>query len=390
MKKNDIYILDALRTPMARPNSKFASIDVAGLAEALMRGLVHRNSFLKKSISQVVIGTAVPAGAGQNFIRKAIIAAGLPPATPGYLVGNVCASGLQAVIGAGQSILCGDAEVVLAGGAESVTHMPQLIFAQGYDAKKARGLNESLMNDGLMCSVTDRSMGVLCEGIAKQAKISRQEQDDYAFESYCRASRAQAAGLFEEEILAISLPGKKTVVADETIRKNIARSGFDRFAGAFEKKGTITAANSASPCDGAAMVIACSPEAMKRFGARPMARIVEYVSIAGDPAAAFTLAGAAVEALLKKAKRCIEDIDIFEISEAFAAQMVFTQRALQISSIQINPHGGDIALGHPLGAAGARVLVTLIHTLRREQKQLGVACACLGGGGAVAILVERC
>ncbi|HSV43539.1 MAG TPA: thiolase family protein, partial [Candidatus Bathyarchaeia archaeon] len=299
-------------------------------------------------------------------------------------------SGLQALIGASQSIWCGDAQTVLAGGAESVTHMPQLIFSKEHDARKARGLNESLMNDGLMCSVTDRSMGVLCEGLAQQEKISRKEQDDYAFESYCRAVRAQEAGFFKEEILAVGLSGKEKMITDETIRKNIERSSFDRFSGAFEKKGTITAANSASPCDGAAMVLACSPDVVERFKVKPVARMVEHVSIAGDPAATFTLAGAAVEALLKKANRRIGEIDIFEISEAFAAQMIFTQRSLQVPFSKINPHGGDIALGHPLGAAGARGLVSLIHTLRREEKKRGVACACLGGGGAVAILVERC
>ncbi len=374
---------------MARAFGVLQEFDVSRLAVHVLSEIIKEHSLLKSGVSQVIMGNTVSAGAGQNFLRRAVIDAGLPVTTPTCTVNNVCGSGLQAVVMGMQSILAGDADVVLAGGSESASHSPELVFKKSHDEKVKRGLQESLIHDGLWCSVTDKHMGLLCEEMAHRHGISRQEQDDYAFESYQKAINAQAQGCFSAEILPLLLPSGKRIVVDETVRKNIDRSIFNQFPAAFKKGGTVTAGNSSVPCDGAAAVLLASEDALKKHRWKPLAKILNYSVIAGDPQDVFALGVEAVEKCLKRCGLKIGQVDLLELSEAFAAQVVLTQRGLGLDWGKINICGGDVAIGHPLGAAGARILVTLVHALKRVDQKIGIACVCFGGGGAIALAVEH-
>ncbi len=387
--KKNIYIVDALRTPMARAFGVLQEFDLSQLTVHVLSEIIKRYSLSKSGVSQVIMGNTVSAGAGQNFLRRAVISAGLPVATPTCVVNNVCGSGLQSVVIGMQSILAGDAEVVIAGGSESASHSPELVFKRAHDEKVKRGLHESMVHDGLWCSVTDKHMGLLCEEMAQKYGISRQEQDDYAFQSYQKAIQAQTQGCFEQEILPLLLPSGKRIVLDETVRKNVDRGMFNQFPPAFKKGGTVTAGNASVPCDGAGAVLLASEEALQAHRWKPLARIVGYSVIAGDPQDVFTLGVGAVRECLKRCQLKIGQLDLFELSEAFAAQVVLTQRELGVDWAKMNVCGGDVALGHPLGAAGTRILVTLTHALKRLDQKTGIACVCFGGGGAIALAVER-
>lgn len=384
---NPVYIIEAIRSPMGRVNGRLRTSTVLDLSKTIIQALIDRHQHL--DVNEVIFGNAVSAGAGQNFIRKALLEAGLPEEVPGYIVSNVCASGLQAVINGAQSIRCADADVVISGGVESTSNMPELVFKRNHDIKKMKGLTESLMHDGLWCSVTSRWMGLLCEDLARQEGISKDEQDDYAYGSYQKASTAQAEGKFFDEIVALKMIGSGVHDNDETIRHNIKREIFNTFESAFEHKGTITAANSAALCDGAVGVLLASRRAFEACAFKPLAKIIAYDSMAGSARDVFALTEKSIRACIQKADLSLSDIDLFEVSEAFAAQMVLLQRKVNIPEQKLNIYGGDIALGHPLGAAGVRCLVTLTHALRRKKKKYGLACACLGGGGAISVLIER-
>ncbi|MEW5895359.1 MAG: thiolase family protein [Candidatus Omnitrophota bacterium] len=389
MPRQPVYIIDAVRTPMGRACGKMKLFSVDGLACSVFKALIQRNPEVKSAVDGVVLGTAVSAGAGQNFVRKAMIDAGLPEKIPGYTTGCACASGLQAVINACQAILSGDAGLVIAASAESVSNMPELVFKRNHDIKKIRRLTESLMHDGLWCSISERWMGLLCEDMARKEKISRKDQDDYAFAGYQRAVEAQKKGFFADEIIPVTLAENKFLHEDETIRKNIKREIFDSFESAFELKGTITAGNSSAPCDGACGLVLAGENLVRENQLHPLARVVGYASIAGSARDVFYLAGHAVKEAVKKAGISLQNVGLFEASEAFAAQMIFIRKELGVSEHKFNIYGGDLVLGHPLGVAGGRVLVTLIHSLKRRKERYGVACVCYGGGGAIAAVLEN-
>lgn len=389
MTNHPVYIIDALRTPMGRANGRLSAFPVSFLSQSVLESFIHKYNLLQMKIDEVIIGTGVSAGAGQNFVRKALIGAGLPDTTPGYSVGNVCASGLQAVINGQMSIFSGNAHMVIAAGAESVSHMPEYLFKTQQEIKKIKGLTEGLMHDGLLCSITDRWMGALCEDMARKEHIFKKEQDDYAFGSYQKAVHAHEEDAFVAETIPLKLTANKVFSTDETLRLNVKREVFDTFQSAFEYKGTITAGNSAAPCDGAAGVLLASLQAVQMNKLQPLARILGSVSVAGHPRDVFQLAPQAVKACAQKAGLSLKEIDLFEISEAFAAQMIFTQRALPVLEGKLNVFGGDIALGHPLGAAGIRGMVTLVHALKQKKKRHGIVCVCLGGGGSLAVCIEN-
>jgi len=389
MTNHPVYIVDALRTPMGRAHGRLSTFPLSFLAQSLIEALVKKYQFLSMPIDEVVVGTAVSAGAGQHFVRKAMIDAGLPVTTPGYTIGNVCASGLQALDAGRKGILSGEARIVFAGGAESVSHMPEYIFKTHQEIKKIKGLTEGLMHDGLFCSISNRWMGALCEDMARQEQISKKEQDDYAFVSYQKAARAHEQKAFEEEIVPLKVTANKIFSQDETLRMNVKREVFDSFQSAFEHNGTITAGNSSAPCDGAAGVLLASAGAVREQAFHPKAKILSCVSVAGHPRDVFRLAPEAIKACAQKADLSPKEIDLFDVSEAFSAQMVFALRRMPFLEGRMNICGGDIALGHPLGAAGMRCLVTLVHAMMHEKKRYGIACACLGGGGAMAVCVEN-
>lgn len=390
MERDPVYIIDAVRTPMGRVNGRLQGLSLATLIAAVIRCPVERSLGGRLEIvGEVVFGNAVSAGAGQNFLRQAVLEAGLPESVPGYVIKNACASGLRAVRSACQAIRCGDVQVAVSGGAENVSQMPELLFKKNHDLKKIKNLTESLMHDGLWCSVSQRRMGSLCEDLVRRRGLLRKDQDDYAFRSYVRARTAQNEGWFAREIAALPMPGGKQCAEDETIRQNVSREVFDSFQGAFEPGGTVTAGNSAAPCDGAAALVLASETARRKYHLKPLARMLGSDSFAGSPQDVFGLQAEAIKIGLQKTGLALSQIDLFEIGEPFAAPVLWARQQLGIPDEKLNISGGDIVLGHPLGAAGTRALVTLLHGLERRNGRYGLVSVCLGGGGVETIIVER-
>ena len=389
-----IYILDALRTPIGSPFKSLKNLTAAQLAALVIKEIAERNSVDPSWISEVILGNTVAAGIGQNLARQAAFLAGLSGNIPAYTINSVCGSGLQAVILSVQSILAGASQLNIAGGAESATHCPYLVAREEeLDVDKpqyhSKDFKDSLFWDGLFCSMTGKSMGQLVEAMAHKYKISRQDQDTYALESHHKAILARQEGLLTKEILPLRASEKKTIVFDDRPRPKLMMENLMNLSPAFDPQGTVTAGNASVPCDGAAAILIASPEAAEQYRLRPLARIIGYAVVMLTPERTFEADPPAIEACLKKCGLTVEDIDLLEIGEAFAAQCILTRKALNIPCGKMNSLGGDIALGHPLGAAGARVLTTLVHSLQNRQLKTGLACICYGGGGAIAVIIQR-
>ncbi len=387
--KPNIVILEGARTPIGRCHGGLKDIYPASLAAVTFLALLERTQVVPSAVDNVILGNAVGAGLGQNPARKASVLAGLPFEVPAVTVNHVCAGGLTAVILGAQAIVSGDAEVVIAGGTESASLCPEIVFKAGERRGDEKRMVESLQYDGLFCQLTECHMGELCEYLVKRFQITRVEQDRYAFESHHKAAAALASGKWQNELVAVKMRTKAIFAKDERIRKNISMEKLEELPTAFAKGGSITAGNSSAPSDGAAAVLLASEEWAVRNGKRPKARLKGYVSVGVDPVEVFTAGVQAIQDLMRKAGLTLKDIDAFEIDEAFAAQAILTQNELQIPEEKLNVWGGDIALGHPLGAAGARILVTLLSVLADRGGRFGIASICLGGGGAVAVLIER-
>jgi acetyl-CoA C-acetyltransferase len=390
MVKQSIYLVDGVRTIVGSPYKSLKEFTDSGLAAFTISDLLKRNKDLGKCVDEVILGNAVLAGTGQNFARQAALLAHLPESTRSFSVNNVCGSSLQSVLLAMQSIQSLNANVVIAGGAESATHCPYLVLRHDVETSGKKECFDSLINDGLFCRLTGKTMGQLVEALAKKHKISREEQDLFALNSHQKAILAQTSGAFDKEIVKIKTSRGKLLEKDDRPRKNIKIVSLQGLPSAFLKGGTVTAGNSSIPCDGAASVVLASQGALKNFKHKPLAKIVGFSSIAIAPKLTFEASNSAIKDVLKKCGLEAKDVDLYEVSESFAAQAVLTKKKLHISSDQLNIHGGDIALGHPLGAAGARGLVTLLHSLVATKKKRGCVSISYGGGGAIAIIVERC
>ncbi|MDP2653556.1 MAG: thiolase family protein [Candidatus Omnitrophota bacterium] len=389
-KSSSVYLVDGVRTPIGSPFKSLREFSAAKLSALVLKELVRRNRIAPDQIQEVIWGNVVSAGTGQNFAREAVIAAGFPPSLPAYLINNVCGAGLQALVLASRAIRSGDGDCFVVGGAESVSNAPGLNL-EGFDPNHPDPSKQvkSSVHDGLLCQMTGRRMGELCEATARKSRISREDQDRFALESHRKAVAAQEQGKFAREIIPCRTADGKVVERDERPRKNLTIERLEALKPAFDPAGTLTAGNSSIPCDAAGGALVVSEDFAGKNRLKPLARVLGYSSIAVDPAEVFTCGPAVVRSCLKNAGMELKDIDLFEISEAFAAQMIHTVRGLEIPESKINIWGGDVALGHPLGAAGARVLVTLMHALVDQQKARGLACVCFGGGGAMAVAVER-
>lgn len=389
---NAVFIFDGLRTPIGYPYRGLKEFTAAQLATFAIKGICQRGRIDKRWIGEVILGNVVAAGTGQNLARQAALAAGLPATVPAFTVNNVCGAGLQAVILAAQSVALRKADLILAGGTESASQSPYFVKrveAENYE-KKIKDLDpmDCLQHDGLFCQMTGQKMGELAQKLAHQFDISREDQDDYAFESHRKACLAQKQGKFKKEIVSLR-NHEKTIHYDEHPRKTLERAWLDKLPPVFWSGGTVTAGNSSPSCDGAAVVAVGSSDFQKKHKRKPLARIVGYASIAVTPENVFEFTNTAIEACLKECRLQLRDIDFFEISEAFAAQIVLVERKTKIPRSKINVFGGDLALGHPLGTAGARILVTLLNVLRDRKKKRGLACVSFGGGGAIAMAIER-
>jgi acetyl-CoA C-acetyltransferase len=387
-----VYILSATRTAVGTFGGALkplSSVQLGALAigEALARAGVEA-----AAVGDVVMGNVLQAGSGQNVARLAALKAGLPHATPAHTPNQVCGSGLKAVALGAQSILMEDANLVVAGGTESMSNAPYLLPAARWGARMGHAqLVDSMIQDGLWCGHGDTHMGITAENIAAKHGISREAQDAFALQSQLRAAAAQAAGAFDREVFPVTLTGKKgdTLFSrDEYIKADASAEGLAKLRPAFKKDGTVTAGNASGINDGAAALVLASEGAAKAH--RPIARILGFAQAGVDPATMGLGPVPAIQKLLAKTGVNLADIDLFELNEAFAAQSLGVLAELpDLDPAKVNRRGGAIAIGHPIGASGTRILVTLLHLLQDENKKLGLAALCVGGGQGVAMLVER-
>ena len=390
---NDVVITTALRTEVGKFNGSLAKVAAADLGAHVIKALLAASRVSGEQISEVILGQVLTAGLGQNPGRQALIRAGLPYTVPGMTVGKVCGSGLKATHLAAQAIKCGDAEIIIAGGQENMSASPHVLngsrdgFRMG-DAK----LIDTMVTDGLWDAYNNYHMGTTAENVAKKYDISRREQDEFAAASQQKAEAAQKAGRFKAEIAPLEIVSRKgTTVfdSDEYIRPGTTVDALAELKPAFSKDGTVTAGNASGINDGAAAVMMMSARKADELGLQPLARVRAYSSAGVDPQIMGMGPVPAARLCLKKAGWTHQDLDLMEINEAFAAQAIGVNREMGWDTSKINVNGGAIAIGHPIGASGCRILVTLLHEMVRRDAKKGLAALCIGGGMGVAIAVER-
>ncbi len=390
---NNIVLLSAFRTPIGRFQGLFRDTSATDLGAAAIRAAVAEAAIDPQMVDECIMGNVISAGLGQAPARQAGLRAGLPDSVGGLTVNKVCGSGLKAVALARALITAGDARIVVAGGMENMTRAPYLLPQARAGYRLGNGeLVDAVVHDGLWCAVENHHMGNSAEWIARNRHISREVQDAFALESHRRAVAAQDAGVFAGEIAPVIVAagrGATTLVeADETPRRDTSLEALARLRPAFDPQGSVTAGNAPGLSDGAAAVLVTNGATAAELGRKPLARVLGFARAGVKPLELFTAPVFAVQALMKRTGTTIDDYDLFEINAAFAAQAVANMRELGIDHERLNVNGGAVALGHPIGASGARVLVTLAHALRRRGGGRGIAALCLGGGEAVAMAIE--
>ncbi|MFN4257708.1 MAG: thiolase family protein [Gemmataceae bacterium] len=389
----DALILSAVRTPIGKYLGGLAEVPAVQLGAAVIGEALCRAGITANQVDEVIMGQVLQAGAGQNPARQAALKAGFPDTIAAYTVNKVCGSGLKAVMLAAQAIKAGDAGMVVAGGMESMSQAPYLLFGArtGWKYGNQKAV-DAMIHDGLWCAFEGWHMGEAAEHIAAKCGVSRAEQDRFSVQSHQRAAAAWEQGAFKNEVLPITVGSgakARTISRDEGMRPETTVEALAKLRASFRGDGTVTAGNASMLSDGAAAVVVASASAAEWLGRKPLARIVAYATSGIAPKDIFLAPVGAVQQVLDKAKLTIRDIDLFELNEAFAAQMLACNTELHIDENKLNVHGGAIALGHPIGASGARVLVTLLHALEQRGVRRGLASLCLGGGNAVSMIVER-
>jgi acetyl-CoA C-acetyltransferase len=387
------YIIAARRTPIGKMLGQLSTLPAPKLGGIAIQAALADSGLSADQIDEVIMGNVLQAGVGQAPARQAMLAAGLPEKVPALTVNKVCGSGLKAVMLADQAIRAGDAQAIIAGGMESMSLAPHLLpgVRAGWKFGPQTSL-DAMVHDGLWCAIEQRAMGCLADDTATGASITRGDQDAFALASQQRAVLSQEAGLFTAEIVPVTVKAGKveTVVArDEGPRPGILLADLAKLRPAFGAEGTATAGNASQISDGAAAVVVVSEALASTSNCRFKAKIIATASSSRAPKDLFLAPIAAIRSVLEKAKLTVADIDLFELNEAFASQCLACIRELQLPVEKINVRGGAIALGHPIGCSGARVLVTLLHALEQRNERRGLAALCLGGGGAVAMIVER-
>jgi acetyl-CoA C-acetyltransferase len=389
----EVVIVAAARTAVGKFGGSLGKIAAADLGAHVIKGLLAQTGVDPQRINEVILGQVLTAGCGQNPARQAVIKSGLPNMVPAFTVGKVCGSGLKATHLAAQAIRCGDAQIIIAGGQENMSASPHVLnnsrdgFRMG-DAK----LTDTMIVDGLWDAYNHYHMGTTAENVAKKFAISRQEQDEFAMASQNKAEAAQKAGRFKDEILPLEIAGKKGSVVfdtDEYIKAGTTMESLSALRPAFSKDGTVTAGNASGINDGAAAVMMMSARMAKELGLTPLATIKAYSSAGLDPSIMGMGPVSASQLCLKKAGWTHQDLDLMEINEAFAAQAIAVNKEMGWDTSKINVNGGAIAIGHPIGASGCRILVSLIHEMIRRDAKRGLASLCIGGGMGVALAIER-
>jgi acetyl-CoA C-acetyltransferase len=388
---NRSLILAGIRTPMGAMSGALASVSAPQLGATCIKALIARTGISAGAIDEVIMGNVIAAGLGQNPARQAAIFAGLPESVGAVTVNKVCGSGLKAVMLADQAIRCGDAGIVVAGGMESMTRAPYLLTKAREGYRLGHGeLLDAMIIDGLWDVYGQKHMGTCGDACASRYEFSRREQDDFAVRSHARARKAIADGVFDDEIvpIQIALKGKTTVMSVDEGPAKFDEAKLRALKPAFGSEGTITAGNASSISDGAAALVVASRRVCEEQRLHAVAEIVGAATFSQQPEWFTTAPVEAIRRLLDKVGWGVEKVDLFEINEAFAVVAMFAERELRIPAQKLNIHGGAVALGHPIGASGARILVTLLNALKRSGGRRGIASLCLGGGEAVALAVE--
>jgi len=391
-KSNDVVITAALRTPIGTYRGALKDLSADKLGSLTIKEVVYKSKLKSNDVDEVIMGHVLTSGLGQNPARQASINAGIPVSKPAYIVNQVCGSGLRSVITGYQSIKLGENKIIVAGGQENMSRAPHTIFFREDKKLDEKKIVDTMTNDGLVDSFNNYHMGVTAENVAEKYKISRDEQDLFALNSQEKTQKAINENKFQNQLIKVQInkDGKNFIFEkDEHPRGNLNLEDLQKLKAIFKENGTVTAGNSSGINDGAAATVLMSRKEAEVKGVEPLAKIVSWATCGVEPSLMGLGPIQAVNMALKKAEWKIEDVDLFEINEAFAAQSIAVIRDLKISKEIINVNGGAIALGHPIGASGTRILVTLIHEMIRQNKAKGCATLCIGGGMGIAICIEK-
>ncbi|HDJ4151635.1 TPA: acetyl-CoA C-acetyltransferase [Staphylococcus aureus] len=388
-----VVLAAAYRTPIGVFGGAFKDVPAYDLGATLIEHIIKETGLNPSEIDEVIIGNVLQAGQGQNPARIAAMKGGLPETVPAFTLNKVCGSGLKSIQLAYQSIVTGENDIVLAGGMENMSQSPMLVNNSRFGFKMGhQSMVDSMVYDGLTDVFNQYHMGITAENLVEQYGISREEQDTFAVNSQQKAVRAQQNGEFDSEIVPVSIPQRKgepiVVTKDEGVRENVSVEKLSRLRPAFKKDGTVTAGNASGINDGAAMMLVMSEDKAKELNIEPLAVLDGFGTHGVDPSIMGIAPVGAVEKALKRSKKELSDIDVFELNEAFAAQSLAVDRELKLPPEKVNVKGGAIALGHPIGASGARVLVTLLHQLN-DEVETGLTSLCIGGGQAIAAVVSK-
>lgn len=387
-KFSEVVIISAARTPIGAYKGSLKDIKADQLGSLVIKEVINRSGIDKKEVSEVIMGQVLTAGAGQNPARQAAINAGLSQSIPAHLVNQVCGSGLRSVISGFQTLKLNEAKYVISGGQENMSLAPHTLSYRDEKILSEDRLIDTMIYDGLIDAFNNYHMGVTAENVANKYKISREEQDDFALKSQVKAQASIEQNRFNNEIVKVDL-NNIVLDTDEHPRKDLKIEDLKKLKTVFKENGTVTPGNSSGINDGAAALILTTSEEAKLKSLNPLVKIISWASVGVDPSLMGLGPIEAVKLALKKANWNIADIDLFEINEAFAAQSIAVIRELNIDERKVNVNGGAIALGHPIGASGTRILVTLIYELLRQNKAKGCATLCIGGGMGIAICVEK-
>lgn len=390
----EVVIVAAGRTPIGNFGGTISGLRADVLGTTVIQGLLEKTGLAPDAVDEVILGQVLNAGMGQNPVRQAAVNAGLPHTTPAWGVSKVCGSGLKATHLAAQSIMLGDADVIIAGGQENMSLSAHVLPNSRNGAKMGDWkMVDTMIQDGLTDAFAGYHMGVTAENIAKKFGITREEQDAFAAASQQKAEAAQKANRFDDEIIPVSVPQRKKdpiiFSADEFPRHGTTAESLGKLRPAFDKEGTVTAGNASGINDGAAAVVMMSADKAKELGLTPLVRVAGYASSGVDPAIMGTGPISATQRCLSKAGWTVDDLDLMEANEAFAAQAISVNKGLEWDTSKVNVNGGAIALGHPIGASGCRVLVTLVHEMLKREANKGLATLCIGGGMGVSLAIER-
>ena len=381
----DIFLIAALRTPIGKFGGALASMTAPQLGVASAKATIERSGIDTQAIDEVIFGNARQAGVGPNAARQIAIKSGLRHEVPAYTVNQACGSGLRAIMNAADQIRLGHAQVVLAGGTESMSNTPYLLMRARWGTKMGDGeVVDGMYRDGFMCPLADEMMGATAETLAERYRISRQEQDQFAVESQKKTERAYAKNRFDDEIVPL-----ENLQRDEHPRFDTDLGSLAKLPPVFRKDGSVHAGNSSGVTDGASSMLVASGDALKKHGLEPMARIIGYAQAGVDPKIMGIGPVPATQKLLRDVGMSLADIDLIELNEAFAAQVIACDRELHFDRDKVNVHGGAIALGHPIGCTGARITTTLLHALHTHDKTVGLATLCISGGMGLSMIVER-